>query len=109
MEAKIKELLDEARLLMEKAITHTDAELLKIRAGKATPSMLDSIYIDYYGTSTALSQVANVNSPDARTLVVQPWEKTLIGPIERAIQEANLGLNPQNDGILIRINIPALT
>lgn len=109
MEARIKVLLDEAKLLMEKAITFTDAELLKIRAGKANPTMLDGLYIDYYGTSTALSQVASINSPDARTLVVQPWEKTLISTIERAIQEANLGLNPQNDGSLIRINIPALT
>lgn len=109
MEPRIKNLLDEAKLLMEKAITHTDSELLKIRAGKANPTMLDGLYIDYYGTNTALGQVANINSPDARTLVVQPWEKNLIGAIERAIQEANLGLNPQNDGSLIRINIPALT
>lgn len=109
MEPRIKNLLDEAKLLMEKAISHTDSELLKIRAGKANPTMLDGLYIDYYGTNTALGQVASINSPDARTIVVQPWEKNLIGAIERAIQEANLGLNPQNDGSLIRINIPALT
>jgi ribosome recycling factor len=73
------------------------------------PSMLDGIFVDYYGTPTALNQIGTVNTPDARTLVVQPWEKTLLIPIERAIMEANIGLNPQNDGVVIRLNVPPLT
>ncbi len=91
---------------MQKTITHLESELLKVRAGKANPSMLDGLYVDYYGAPTALSQVANVNTPDARTIIVQPWEKTLIKAIEKSIIDANLGFNPQNDGILIRINVP---
>jgi ribosome recycling factor len=83
--------------------------LVKIRAGKAMPSMLDGIFVDYYGTPTALNQIGTVNTPDARTLVVQPWEKTMLIPIERAIMEANIGLNPQNDGVVIRLNVPPLT
>ncbi len=101
--------LTDAKTSMEKAIEFCDSELTKIRAGKAMPSMLDGITVDYYGTQTPLSQVGTVNTPDARTLVVQPWEKSLIGPIEKAIKEANLGLNPQNDGIVIRLNVPPLT
>lgn len=73
------------------------------------PSMLDGIHVDYYGTATPLSQVSNINTPDARTLVIQPWEKTMLSPIEKAILEANIGLNPQNDGSIIRLNIPPLT
>ena len=91
---------------MQKAIAHLENELLKVRAGKANPAMLEGLYIDYYGAPTALSQVANVNTPDARTIIVQPWEKTLIKAIEKSIIDANLGFNPQNDGILIRINVP---
>lgn len=94
---------------MDKAIAHTDAELTKIRAGKASPSMLDDIVVEYYGTPTPLSQVGSVNTPDARTIVIQPWEKSLLNPIEKAIKEANLGVNPQNDGVIIRINVPPLT
>ena len=94
---------------MEKAIVHLETELSKIRAGKANPSMLDNIHVDYYGTSTLLNQVANVNTPDARTIVIQPWEKGMLGPIEKAIQAANLGFNPQNDGVIIRITVPPLT
>jgi ribosome recycling factor len=109
MSELIKKQLTDAKALMEKAIEHTDSEFLKIRAGKASPSMLDGVMVEYYGTPTIITQVASVNSPDARTLVVQPWEKTLLGPIERAIMEANLGFNPQNDGIVIRINVPPLT
>ena len=105
----IKMELDEAKSSMDKALTHTDLEFSKIRAGKATVGMLDGIMVDYYGAATALSQVANVNTPDARTIVVQPWEKSMINPIEKAIMEANIGLNPQNDGILIRLNVPPLT
>jgi ribosome recycling factor len=91
---------------MQKAIAHLEAELVKVRAGKANPSMLDSIYVDYYGNPTPLNQVANVNSLDARTLVIQPWEKAMIKPIEKAIIDANLGFAPQNDGQIVRINIP---
>jgi ribosome recycling factor len=109
MSELIKKQLTEAKSLMDKAIDHADNELTKIRAGKASPSMLDGITVDYYGTPTPLSQVGNVNTPDARTLVVQPWEKSLLGPIEKAIMEANMGMNPQNDGIIIRINVPPLT
>jgi ribosome recycling factor len=105
----IKMELDEAKSNMEKALAHTVAEFLKIRAGKASIAMLDGIMVDYYGAATALAQIANVNTPDARTIVVQPWEKTMITPIEKAIMEANIGLNPQNDGIIIRLNVPPLT
>ena len=105
----IKMELDDAKSSMEKALAHTDIEFTKIRAGKATPGMLDGIMVDYYGAPTPLTQVANVNTPDARTIVVQPWEKNMITPIEKAIMEANIGLNPQNDGILIRLNVPPLT
>lgn len=105
----IKMELDEAKSTMEKAVAHTDSEFLKIRAGKASQAMLDGIMVDYYGAPTPLTQVANVNTPDARTIAVQPWEKAMISPIEKAIMEANIGLNPQNDGILIRLNVPPLT
>lgn len=91
---------------MNKAIAHLETELQKVRAGKASPSMLDGLYVDYYGTPTPLNQVASVNTPDARTLIVQPWEKTMIKPIEKSIIDANLGFAPQNDGSMIRINIP---
>ena len=109
MNELIKKQLDDAKAHMEKAIEFCDNELVKIRAGKAMPTMLDGIYVDYYGTPTALNQIGTVNTPDARTLVVQPWEKTMLIPIERAIMEANIGLNPQNDGIVIRLNVPPLT
>lgn len=105
----IKMELDEAKTLMEKALAHTDLEFTKIRAGKASVGMLDGIAADYYGAPTPLTQVANINTPDARTIVVQPWEKSMIGPIEKAIMEANIGLNPQNDGQVIRLNVPPLT
>ena len=94
---------------MQKAIEHLESELSKIRAGRANPAMLDSIQVDYYGTNTPLSQVSSVTIPDARTIAIQPWEKGMLSPIEKAIQAANLGFNPQNDGTLIRINIPVLT
>lgn len=94
---------------MNKAIAHLESELQKIRAGKATPNMLDGVHVDYYGANTPLSQVASVNTPDARTIVIQPWEKAMIGPIEKAIINSNLGFNPQNDGALVRINVPPLS
>lgn len=101
--------LEETKELMQKAVNHTENELTKIRAGKAMPSMLDGISVDYYGTATPLAQVGNINTPDARTIVVQPWEKNLLGTIEKAIIDSNIGLNPQNDGNVIRLNIPPLT
>src|ERR1700712_2250479 len=109
MSELIKTQVTDARANMDKAIDHADYELNKIRAGKASPSMLDDIVVDYYGSPTPLSQVGSVNTPDARTIVVQPWEKSLLGAIEKAIMEANLGVNPQNDGVIIRINVPPLT
>ncbi len=101
--------LEDSAEQMQKALAHAESELTKIRAGKAMPSMLDGIYVDYYGTATPLSQVSNVNTPDARTLTIQPWEKNLLATIEKAILDANIGLTPQNDGSIIRLNIPPLT
>ena len=109
MSELIKKQVTDAKAHMDKAIDHCEGELQKIRAGKANPSMLDDIVVDYYGSPTPLSQVGSVNTPDARTIVIQPWEKSLLGPIEKAIMEANLGVNPQNDGVIIRINVPPLT
>ena len=105
----IKTVLEVAKTQMEKTITHLEAELSKIRAGKANPSMLDNVFVDYYGAKTTLGNVASVNTQDSRTILVQPWEKTMLTPIEKAIQAANLGFNPQNDGVLIRIVVPPLT
>lgn len=105
----IKKQINDAKGLMDKAIEHTDSELGKIRAGKAMPAMLDGVMVEYYGAPTALSQVASVNTPDPRTLLVQPWEKTLLSKIEKAIIDSNIGLNPQNDGSVIRMNVPPLT
>ncbi|MEP1034926.1 ribosome recycling factor [Ekhidna sp.] len=101
--------LDTAKEMMASAVQHTLDEFAKIRAGKAMPSMLDGVEVEYYGTLTPLNQVAGVTTPDARTLSVKPWEKTMLQEIERAIINSNLGFNPQNDGEQIRINIPPLT
>ena len=109
MEEEIQFLLDVTIEKMEKAISHLDKELVGIRAGKADPNMLSTITVDYYGSETPLTQVANVNTPDARTISIQPWEKAMIGPIEKAIQLANIGLNPVNNGEVIHLNIPILT
>lgn len=105
----IKKQLQDAQASMDRAIDHCEAELTKIRAGKASAGMLDGIFVDYYGSATALAQVASINTPDARTILVQPWEKNMLTPIERAIMEANIGINPQNDGIVIRLVVPPLT
>ncbi|MFM2189739.1 MAG: ribosome recycling factor, partial [Bacteroidota bacterium] len=109
MTEEVKKIQNDAQSLMEKAISHLESELAKIRAGKANPAMLEGIMVDYYGNHTPLNQVANVNTPDARSIVIQPWEKSMLTPIEKAIQAANLGFNPQNDGLLIRIIVPPLT
>lgn len=101
--------LEEATAAMNKAIDHLEFELNKIRAGKASPAMLDSVRVDYYGTPTPLKNVANVNTPDARTITVQAWEKSMLEPICKGILEANLGLNPQNNGEIVIISVPMLT
>lgn len=106
---EVKKIMDLLEDQMSKAITHLEAELVKVRAGKANPSMLDGLYVDYYGAPTPLNQVASVNTPDARTLVIQPWEKAMIKPIEKSIIDGNLGFAPQNDGVMIRISIPPLS
>lgn len=100
------EMADDA---MQKAINHLEAELVKVRAGKANPQMLDGIAVDYYGAATPINQVANVSIMDARTLTVQPWEKNMLQAIERAIINSNIGINPQNDGVMIRLFLPPLT
>ncbi|MAY84281.1 MAG: ribosome recycling factor [Flavobacteriales bacterium] len=109
MEEEIEIILESADESMKSAITHFEKELTKIRAGKANPNMLDSVYVEYYGAQTPLGQVANVGTLDARTLTIDPWEKSTLEPIERAIINSNLGLNPQNNGEMIIINIPQLT
>jgi len=101
--------LDDCKESMTKAVAHTESELTKIRAGKASAGMLDGIYVDYYGSSTPLAQISNINTPDARTIVIQPWEKEFLSVIEKAIMDSNIGLNPQNDGTIIRLAVPPLT
>lgn len=101
--------IDEAKDLMNKAYLHVGSELTKIRAGKANPQMLDGIMVSYYGAMSPLNQVSSMTTPDARTIFIKPWEKGLIQEIEKAIRDANLGLNPQNDGQQVIINIPMLT
>lgn len=100
---------EKAKAGMNQAIEHLDKEFHKIRAGKAHPQMLDSVKVDSYGSVMPLNQVAGINTPDARSILIQPWDKNLIVPIEKAIMAANLGFNPQNDGISIRIIVPELT
>jgi ribosome recycling factor len=109
MSEQAEQILSETSAGMKRAIAHLEAELLKIRAGKASPQMLDGIMVDYYGAPTPLNQVANVSTPDARTISVQPWEKPMIAAIEKAILAANIGLTPQNDGLQIRLYLPPLT
>lgn len=109
MSEELDMIIEDAETSMKKAIDFLEIELGKIRAGKATPAMLDGITIEYYGAPTPISQVANINIMDARTISIQPWEKTTLQPIERAIIAANIGINPQNDGINIRLYMPALT
>jgi ribosome recycling factor len=101
--------IDHCREKMEAAIDHLEKQLLHIRAGKASPSMLDGVVAEYYGALTPLNQISNISTPDAKTIAIQPWEKGLIPVIEKAILAANLGFNPENNGEIIRINIPALT
>ena len=109
MSAETDTIISDTQLTMQKALNHLEAELVKIRAGKANPTMLDGIVADYYGTPTAINQIANISVLDARTISVQPWEKNMLQAIERAITMANIGINPQNDGNIIRLFLPPLT
>ena len=109
MSEELKNILGNASQHMKKAINHLEAELIKIRAGKANPSMIDGIMTDYYGNPTPINQVANVSVLDARTISIQPWEKNMLQAIERSIIAANIGINPQNDGNVIRLYLPPLT
>ena len=102
-------IISDTNSTMSKAINHLESELAKIRAGKASPAMLDGIMVDYYGNPTPLSQAANVTVLDARTISIQPWEKSMLQPIERGIMAANIGITPQNDGNTIRLFLPPLT
>jgi len=101
--------LEEAKDHMEKSLQHVSHSLAKIRAGRAMPSMLDGLMVEYYGNATPINQVASINTPDAKTLAIKPWEKTILQEIEKVIINSDLGLNPQNDGEIIRLNIPPLT
>ncbi|MCC7302574.1 MAG: ribosome recycling factor [Bacteroidia bacterium] len=109
MSEDVQFILDAMKEQMSASVVHLETELVKVRAGKANPSMLDGVFVDYYGVRTPLNQVSNVNTPDARTLAVQPWEKAMIDPIMKAIQAANLGFNPTNNGTMVIISVPPLT
>lgn len=109
MNEDIKFILDSTKESMNSAIAHLEKQFVNIRAGKASPAMLGSVLVEYYGSKTPLSQVANVNTPDGRTITVQPWEKSMLHEIERSIMIANLGFNPMNNGEAIIINVPPLT
>jgi ribosome recycling factor len=109
MSQEIQNILNSIKEKMNKAVLHLESELVKVRAGKANPQMLDGIYVDYYGVNTPLNGVGSITATDARTLVIQPWEKGMLQAIEKAILASNIGLTPQNDGSVIRINLPPLT
>jgi ribosome recycling factor len=109
MNEELQFILDTAKEAMDNAIKHLEKQFINIRAGKASPSMLGSVMVEYYGSLTPLNQVSNVNTPDGRTISVQPWEKSMLQEIERAIMAANLGFNPMNNGESIIINVPPLT
>jgi ribosome recycling factor len=106
---EVKIILEEAEIGMNKSVSHLNIELSKVRAGRANPSMLDTVMVDYYGSPTSLSQIGNVSTLDSRTLTIQPWEKPMLDEITKAIINANLGLNPQNNGEVIIISVPVLT
>jgi ribosome recycling factor len=109
MHEEVEFCLEEAREGMQNALIHLEKEFQKIRAGKASPQMLEGVRIDYYGVMTPIEQTASISTPDARQIIVQPWDKSVIGIIEKAIQAANLGFNPRNEGEILRIIVPALT
>ena len=109
MNEEVNFILESAKENMDKAISQLEKELVKIRAGRANPAMLSSVMVEYYGNMTPLAQMSNINTPDARTISVQPWEKSMISEIETAITNANLGFNPMNNGEMVIINVPPLT
>jgi len=109
MNEDVQLIYEMTRERMEKAIEHLDNELIRIRAGKANIHILDGVVVDYYGTPTPLNQVSNISTPDAKTIMIQPWEKTMIGPIEKALMNSNVGITPSNNGEVIRLAIPQLT
>ena len=109
MNEEIELILDTTKESMDGAMSHLEKAFVKIRAGKASPAMLSTVMVEYYGSQTPLSQVANINTPDARTISVQPWEKAMIPEIEKAIMNSNLGFNPMNNGESVIINVPPLT
>jgi ribosome recycling factor len=109
MSEEVQFCLDMAKENMQNALVHLEREMQKLRAGKANPQMLDGVKVDYYGTITPLNQMANVNTPDPKTIFIQPWDKNALSLIEKAIMNANLGFNPINDGMVIRIPVPPLT
>ncbi|MBN2165058.1 MAG: ribosome recycling factor [Marinilabiliaceae bacterium] len=109
MTEEVQIVMEDGSDKMEKSVEHLDLELGKIRAGKANPKMLEGVMIDYYGSMTPLQQISNISTPDARTIAIQPWEKAMIGSIEKAIMAANLGMNPDNNGEIVRLNVPPLT
>ncbi|MBN9296917.1 MAG: ribosome recycling factor [Filimonas sp.] len=109
MSEELDLIIDDAESSMKKAINHLEGELLKIRAGKASPAMLEGITVEYYGAPTPISQVANISVLDVRTISIQPWEKKMLGAIEKSIMMANIGITPQNDGVQIRLFMPPLT
>lgn len=109
MEEELDFIMESTEEAMQHAITHLEKEFVNIRAGKASPAMLGSVFVDYYGSQTPLSQVSNLATPDARTITVTPWEKNMLHPIEKAIMIANIGFNPMNNGESIIINVPPLT
>jgi ribosome recycling factor len=109
MNEDVELIVEETRDRMQKSLEHLEHELARLRAGRATPVLLDGITVDYYGVNSPLNQVSNINTPDPKTILIQPWEKTMLGTIEKAIMAANIGLTPVNNGEVIRINIPPLT
>ena len=109
MDELVKMVLDETHEKMEKSIKHLENELMRIRAGKADTHIVDGIMVDYYGVMTPLPQVSNIGTPDAKTVMIQPWDKSMINPIEKAIMQANIGITPENNGEIIRLSIPPLT
>lgn len=109
MEEEVELIIEETKDRMQKALEHLEYELARLRAGRANPVLLDGIFVDYYGVNSPLSQVSNINTPDAKTILIQPWEKSMLGVIEKAIMAANIGLTPMNNGEVIRISIPPLT
>lgn len=109
MNEELELIIEEVRERMEKALEHLEHELARLRAGRATPALLDGITVDYYGVNSPLTQVSNINTPDAKSILIQPWEKNMLGTIEKAILAANIGLTPMNTGEVIRINVPPLT